>query len=676
MASISSVGIGSGLDLSGLIENLVNAERAPVQNTLDRQQNRFTTELSGVGIFRGAISSFQSSLSGLSDPDSYSTRSSSNTNSSALSASITNDAAVGSYNIDITNLAEKHSLASTSFASTDDIVGEGTLQIRFGTITGPGFTSFAPDANSTSQSIVIDSTNNTLSGLRDTINEGDFGVNASIINDGSGYRLTFESKVTGESSAMEISVTDTGDGIHDDNQGLSRLAFNTTTTQMTQTRAAEDAALIVNGIPVTSSSNTLSNMVDGVTLSLLEETAGTPLTLNISENTSEISNSIKSVVEAYNTMIGSLNDLNQAGPEGTEAGILVGDTVLRSFITNVRSQMTGTVDGLTGSITALSTIGIKTQLDGTLKIDDAEFSSAINENPAGAFALFAPIGQINDSGIALTDYTDNTVSGSYADNITQLATQSQLDGGTGLSLPITIDADNDNLTFKVDGLSTGTLSLTHGSYTTGADLAIELQLQINSASAIKDSDSSVSVSYDTTNNGFVITSNKYGSDSLVEVTSVDTNTTTELGFSVLSAGAGLDVAGTIGGNAASGDGQSLTSIGGGSNGLSIDVTGGAIGARDNIQFTRGLVENLNSLLSSYLDNDGILSAKEDGINGSLDQIAVDRENLERRIEALETRLLSQFTALDILVSQFQSTSDYLTGQLAALPGSGQLLNDN
>jgi flagellar hook-associated protein 2 len=220
------------------------------------------------------------------------------------------------------------------------------------------------------------------------------------------------------------------------------------------------------------------------------------------------------------------------------------------------------------------------------------------------------------------------------------------------------------------------LSLTHGSYTTGADLAIELQLQINSASAIKDSDSSVSVSYDTTNNGFVITSNKYGSDSLVEVTSVDTNTTTELGFSVLSAGAGLDVAGTIGGNAASGDGQSLTSIGGGSNGLSIDVTGGAIGARDNIQFTRGLVENLNSLLSSYLDNDGILSAKEDGINGSLDQIAVDRENLERRIEALETRLLSQFTALDILVSQFQSTSDYLTGQLAALPGSGQLLNDN
>jgi flagellar hook-associated protein 2 len=311
-----------------------------------------------------------------------------------------------------------------------------------------------------------------------------------------------------------------------------------------------------------------------------------------------------------------------------------------------------------------------------LKIDDAEFSSAINENPAGAFALFAPIGQINDSGIALTDYTDNTVSGSYAVNITQLATQSQLDGGTGLSLPITIDADNDNLTFKVDGLSTGTLSLTHGSYTTGADLAIELQLQINSASAIKDSDSSVSVSYDTTNNGFVITSNKYGSDSLVEVTSVDTNTTTELGFSVLSAGAGLDVAGTIGGNAASGDGQSLTSIGGGSNGLSIDVTGGAIGARDNIQFTRGLVENLNSLLSSYLDNDGILSAKEDGINGSLDQIAVDRENLERRIEALETRLLSQFTALDILVSQFQSTSDYLTGQLAALPGSGQLLNDN
>lgn len=669
MAGISSLGIGSGLDLSGLVENLLAAEREPVENTIARQQNRLTTELSGVGIFRGAISSFRSSLAGLQDYDSYSTRSYSNPKSSALGVSISNDAAVGSYAMDITNLAEQHSLASSAFTSIDSVVGTGTMEIKFGTITGPGFTSFSTDSASTIQTITVDATNNTLSGLRDHINGGDYGVTASIVNDGSGYRLTLQSSTSGENAAMQVSITDTGDASDTDASGLSRLAYNASATNMTETQAAEDATLTINGIAITSKSNTLpSDTIEGVTFNLLEETDGTPFTLSVTNNTSSMSDAINTVVDGYNQMMETLNQLSSADVESGNTGALVGDSSLRGFTNTVRSLMTGAVTGLTGSITAISTMGITTQTDGTLSIDSSKFNQALSDNPEGAVALFAQVGKISDSNIEFDSFTDDSVAGSYEVNITQIATQAIMTGATGLSLPITIDDDNDNLSFYIDGVSTGSISLTQGSYTTGTDLATELQLQINSAEDLKEQGITVSVEYDTNNDGFVITSNKYGSSSKVEITSVDTNTTAAMGLSVSTATDGLNVAGTIGGNAASGDGQTLTSTEGDSNGLSINVTGGSLGDRGDLPFTRGLIESMDTLLGNYLDSTGILSSREDGLNDSLERLESERENLEVRLASMEARLIAQFSALDALVSNFQSTGNYLSQQLDSLPG--------
>jgi flagellar hook-associated protein 2 len=675
MAGISSLGVGSGLDLGGLVENLLNAERIPTQNSLDRQQQTLTTRLSGIGIFRGALSVFQSSLSGLEDPGNYKLRTFSNEKTSVMGVSVDDDAAVGSYRVDITNLAEKHSLASVAFASTDEVVGTGAIQIRFGTITGPGFSSFAPDSGSTTQTITIDSSNNTLDGIKNTINEGDYGVSAAIVNDGSGYRLTLESKNSGENAAMEITVTDTGDGVPTDEFGLSRLAYNASATQMTQTQAAEDATLLLNGLPITSRSNTLTETIEGVTLTLNEETDGTAFNLTVSENTRSISDSANKIVDAYNTMINSLNELAQAG-EGVQSGVLVGDSALRTFVSSVRSQVTSAVQGLTGSVTALSTIGITTQVNGTLAVDSARLNAALANNPTGAKALFAPVGQIADTGIEMDAYTTSTAPGVYDINITQLATRSQLTGATGLGLPITIDANNDDISLRIDGVSTGALQLTAGSYTTGADLATEIQLQINSASAIKSAGASVSVSYDTVNNGFVITSNRYGSNSQVEITAIDSNTTAQLGLSVIAATAGVDVEGTIDGVTATGDGQRLTATAGDAEGLSLLVSGGVTGNRGEIRFTRGLVERLDALISSYIDSDGILSAKEDGINESLEQVQEGRDNLEVRLAALQARLIQQFSALDALVANFQTTGNFLAQQINSLPGAGVLLNDN
>ena len=668
MAGIASLGVGSGLDLTNLVNTLVAAERAPVENSLNRRESSLSTELSGIGLMRSALDGFKSSLSTLSDSANFSTRNVSNNQSGALSVTASNEASVGQYNIEVTNLATSQSLASQAYTDPNEVVGTGTIQIRFGAITGPGFTSFTADPNKSIQTLNIDATNNTLAGVRDYINENEFGVTASIVNDGTGYRLTLLSESTGANSALELSVTDSGDGNNLDALGLSSLAFNASAANLVETQAAEDAAIKINGLVVTAATNTLTQVIEGVTLSLKEETAGAIANISISEDTSDLTNSIEELVEGYNSMMGTLRDLTNVDPEGNQAGILVGNATLRVYTSQIRSLLSSPIDGLSGSITALTDLGISTQLDGSLSIDETKFSNAIQDNPMGALALFAEVGQTSDNQVEFLASTDSTAVGTYALNITQLATRSVFNGASVLAFPQVIDADNDNFSITVDGTASGDLSITQGSYTTGAELAAEIQLQINSASAIADAGKGVAVSFDSANNRFNIESNSYGSQSKLSINSVDTNTAAQLGFSVLSGTDGVDVAGTIGGLAATGSGQTLTGSSGAATGLKVDITGGATGNRGSLTFTRGIMDELNGLLDAYLDGTGVLSAKEDGLKVSLDQISDEREALELKLESVEARLIAKFSALDALVARFQSTGNFLTQQLANLPG--------
>lgn len=669
MASISSLGVGSGLDLSGLVENLLAAERAPIENSLNRQQAKLVSDLSGVGLMKASLSGFQSSLSGVSNASSFSTRTISNNNTDALTASTDNTAEAGTYNIDINTLASSQSLASAAYSSTTDIVGTGTIQIRFGTITGPGFSSFAVNADKAIQNITIDATNNTLAGLKDTINDGDYGVTAAIVNDGSGFRLTLTSDDTGASNAMEISITDTGDANDTDASGLSALAYNALATNLTETQTATDASIAINGLAITSQTNTLTEVIEGVTLNLQETTVAS-LRLTVDESSAQLKKSIRDVVEAYNEMIVNLNDLSSVGSTTTQAGILFGDASLRNFTNGLFRVMTSPVDGLDGDITALSSIGITTQADGTLAIDEGRFSSVIDDNPVDAVALFAPLGQSTDSLINFNASTDSSIPGNYAVNITAIATQAVLNGGTGVN-NLTIDANNDNFTLSIDGISSGNISLTQGTYATATALAAEIQSQINSAGTISAGSKSVAVSYDGTNDRFVLTSDAYGSSSTIEITAVDTNSVADLGLSVATGTAGVDVAGSIGGVVATGSGQTLST----DNGLKIDVLGGTTGSRGSIGFSRGFIDDLNDLLDGYLDvTGGSLAAREDGLNASLENIADERIELDIRIDSIEARLVKQFTALDILLAEFQNTGNFLSQQINSLPGSGQLLN--
>ncbi len=678
MATISSLGIGSGLDLSSIVTGLVNAERAPTENRLSLKEQTITAKLSAFGALKSSLSLFQGSMSNLLSSSTYNLKSASLSDSSVFSTSVTSNADNGNYAVEVSALAKSHSIASnaaTAFADVNDYIGIGTLSIKFGT-TSTGPYSFTQDPSKATQTIEVSAANNntTLSGMKDYINNGDFGISAAIVNDGSGYRLTLTSDNTGASNSMEISVTGDADGNNTDNLGLSQLAFNAAAqSSMTQTVQAQDAALTINGLDITRDTNTVTGAIDGVTLNLLKADVGNIVNVSVSENIEDLSTGIQEFVEGFNGLTNTLSTLTSYDPETSTAGLLIGDSTVRGIGYQLRRIIGNSVSELSGNIRSLADIGIKTTQDGTLDLDMSKLNTALANYPDEVAALFTLQGRPSDSNIQYLSATDNTQAGNYAVNITNMATKAVYNGTAVNNL--TIDANNDAFTVKIDGVTSNSILLSQGVYADGYDLAAHIQAQINNDANIKASGVGVTVVYDEAINEFDISSLKYGAESKVEFISVDTNFSNDIGFAVGSGIDGTDVAGTINGVDASGDGQLLTSSEGSSQGLALLIESGATGDRGSVSFSRGIVTALQDIISNYVDSDGLISNKEDGLNSDLKDISVQREKLDTRVASLEQRLVAQFSALDSLISQFNTTSSFLTQQLANLPKPNSVGNN-
>jgi len=676
MASISSLGIGSGLDLSSIVSGLVAAERTPVENRLDAQDQSISTELSAFGVLRSSLSLFQGSLNSLRTDSIYNAKSVSNSDSSVFTTSATNNADIAAYNVEVSALARAHSLASnpaTAFTTVNDTVGTGTLSIRFGTTT-TGPYNFTPDTSKATQTITVSTANNntTLSGLRDYINANDFGVKAAIVNDGSGFRMTLLSENTGASNSMEISVSGDGDGNQLDNVGLSQLAYNASAqTSAIQTVAAQDAALKINGLDITRDTNTVTGAIDGVTMNLLKADAGNIVSVNVSEKNEGVTSAVEGFVEGYNGLVTTINSLTSFNASTTEAGILIGDFTVRSISNQLRSLMSSAVDQLSGNIRTLNDIGLKTQANGTLELDSAKFEAALAASPADIQALFTLQGRPQDADISYSNATSDTQTGNYAVNITAMASQGVFNGNVVNSL--VIDANNDNYNLSVDGITSDSIALTHSSFATADALALHIQAQINDDAKLKAGGVSVEVSYDSLNNKFAITSARYGSASKVIINSVDINSSNDLGLSAGAGTDGIDVSGTINGINATGNGQLLTSAGGDSKGLALLISAGSTGNRGSVSFSRGVAVTMDTLLDRFLETDGFIDNREDGLTRSQEDLVKARQDLNVRMDSLEARLVAQFSALDSLVSRFQSTSSFLTQQLSNLPEANTIL---
>lgn len=675
--AISSMGLGSGLDIRSLVDQLVAAERAPAQGRLDRRQARLQTQLSAFGSLKGALSGFRDQVKSLADIKLFGQMKATSSKSDVVGVSATTSAKVGSYQVEVSDLAQAQSLASQAFASTADVVGGGTLTFRFGTVTTDAatgdLTAFSQNAERATKNVAI-SAGSTLAQVRDAVNAADMGVQASIINDGSGERLVFSGKDSGAANGFLVDVTD-DDGAHADNAGLSRLAFNASASYSDRTRAGDDAKLTINGLSITRAKNEITDAIDGVTLNLSAITTGS-VSVDVSRDKTAVQGKIKSFVDGYNKLQQQITQLTKYDAENDRASVLTGNALVRQLNRSLRGLLTDPVGVLNGNaVSSLSDLGIVSNVDGTLGIDSSKLDKALNENFDEIGALFASAALVDDAvDVEYLSSNAKTEAGNYAVNITQLATQGKYVGGALSSdpavTPIVIDGSNDNFTLKLDGIESGQISLTQGSYSSGSDLAAELQARINGDSKLQGAGVSLKVSYDATNNRFEILSESYGADSKVQILTAEAGLTTSLGLVVAEGTAGVNVAGTIGGRAAEGDGRKLIGSGA-AEGLKLRITGSGVGDRGSVTFSRGILSDIEGFLSSYLDSEGVLAGTTETLEGQLKEIRGDREALSRRMESVQARLLAQFTAMDVLVGQLNQTSSYLGQQLANLPKIGE-----
>lgn len=672
---ITSAGIGSGLDIESLVSQLVAAEGQPQRIRIDRREAQLQTTLSAVGTLKSELASFQNAVSGLSSLSAFQATKAEVGDKDLFTASATAEAAAGTYSVEVQQLAQAQKIASKTFADSHTAIGTGTLSFQFGTYES-GTNTFTANPKKTPQSVTIDAAHSSLSGIRDAVNEADIGVSASIVNDGTGDRLVFTSKDMGAANSLKIIVSD-GDGADPadnvDDDGLSQFAYEPTAAigngkNLTETVAAQDARLLVDGLTITRPGNTVGEVIEGVTLDLKSAELGSPTTLTVASDEAAINKSVNSFVTSYNGLLETLNSLSSYNPETKERGALLGDASLRGIENRIRRIISDAVTGLSGSYRALADIGITTQRDGTLALEASKLQSAIENDPESIARLFAVGGKASDSLVRFVEGTEATEAGEYEVNVSQLATQGKYTGSAVGNFPITINADNDEFALKVDGSEIGTISLAQDTYASGAELAAELQGRINSNSKLGEAGGSVTVEFVTDH--FEITSSRYGSTSNVEILSLDpspTGTTAQtLGLTVKSGNAGVDVAGTIGGQAATGSGRFLTGSSG-AEGIKLEILGGATGNRGSADFSRGITAQLDVFLEQTLDSDGFLDSRIDGLNDRITDLDDKREVLGQRLEALEQRYRTQFTALDSLLGQLRTTSDFLSQQIAILP---------
>ena len=284
---ITATGVGSGLDIDGLVSQLMAAERAPMDRRLLKRESNITSDISALGSLKSALSDFKGNLASVNSLSTYQQRNATNSNTDALTVAPSASAALANYSVSVEGLAAAQSVAVRStFIAPSSEVGTGTLTFTFGTTgytpdTGnpannanDTYDSFVAKAGVSTKTVTISNADSSLSGVRDAINRANIGVSAAIVNDGSGYRLVMTSDATGADNSVEISVADTGDGNNTDNNGLSRLAFNSSvgTTNAYQTVAAADAAFTVNGLSLSSDSNVVANALDGLTVTLKQKT--------------------------------------------------------------------------------------------------------------------------------------------------------------------------------------------------------------------------------------------------------------------------------------------------------------------------------------------------------------------------------------------------------------------
>lgn len=350
-SSITSSGLGSGLDVDAIVTKLIAADRSAQDTRLDTNKAKAEVQISALGTLKSAMSTLQNALTKLTSGGDLGKRTVASSDNSILVATAAKAAQPGQTQVEVLALARAHKLGSGAFASTSALVGEGDMTFTVGS------NSFTVSASATT----------TLAQLRDAINgaSGNVGVGATLVAEDGGTRLVLTAKNTGTANAIGVS---------------SALA------SFSDLQTATDAQIKVDGYTRTSAYNHIANVVDGVSIDLGRAAVGTKVTLSVAADDAAASAAVSGFVEAYNSLIGTYATLTAYNASKKEAGALMGDAGLRSASQAMRTMLSASVDA--GRFDTLSDIGITTNVDGTLKLDAATLAGALGQDNASIQKLF------------------------------------------------------------------------------------------------------------------------------------------------------------------------------------------------------------------------------------------------------------------------------------------------
>ncbi|WP_337010456.1 flagellar filament capping protein FliD [Pantoea sp. AS142] len=410
MATISTLGIGSGLDLSTILDSLQTAEKTAL-TPISTQQTAYTAKLSAYATLKSSLSTFQTANTKLNSADLF-TATTATSSSSAFSATTSGSTVAGTYSISVSQLAQAQVLTSSVQSSNTAALGDSSVASRSIAITLK---------DGSSKSVTLSSDQTSLTGMRDAINGANAGVTATIIkvSDGS-FRLSMSANETGSDNAVST-IAVTGD---DTLQGIVGYDASASSNAMTQSVTAQNAKLTVNKVEIENSSNKISDALEGITLNLTALTTGDQ-SLTITKDTSKASSAISTWVDAYNTLLDQFNTLTKytkvdtnTATQDSSNGALLGDSTLRTIQTQLKSMLTNAQSS--SSYKSLGQIGVTTDpTTGSLKMDATKVSAALDKDIAGVKEMI--VGDGKTTGIT-TNIATNITGWLSTQGIVQTAT--------------------------------------------------------------------------------------------------------------------------------------------------------------------------------------------------------------------------------------------------------------
>ena len=644
MAIISSTSSGttsiggliSGLDIESIVAKLSEVENRVVQ----RYQTQQTTLAAKQAAFQnanlrlGALKSASAKLSGATFFSTFSATA----DDSSVTASSGSGATAGEYQLTVGTVARAHQVLSQSYTDvTATRLGTGTF-----TVTSGG----------QATAITLDSSNNTLGGLRDAINAANTNVRASIVQDGdSSYRLLVSSKNTGTANSLTISSTLAGG----------------TAPGLTDLQTAQDATLTLGSgaaaISITRSNNSIRDLIPGVTVNLTTASAGKAVTVTVAQDKETITKGVQDFVDQYNNTLDFLNAQFKFNADSSTGGTLIGDFTLQGIQNKVQTIFSAAVSGLGGSVNSLVDLGITTAADGKLSLSTTKFQEVLAADPSSVASVFALTGKSSNAAIQFVGATENTVAQgvAYAVNITQAAKQSRVTSGvaqTGV-----LDAAE---TLTVNGTA---ISLSAGM--TQADVVTAINSRANTTGVIARATAADGTGTGTNLSFFAVGYGSKGKVSVVSDLSNGAGITSGIGnvtATEVSTGGeggagtgevGLDVAGTINGEAATGSGQTLIGAIGNANteGLSLIITSETTGALGTIQVYGGAAHAANKTLAEITDStDGVIATETQSLEDRSKGIQEIIERLQATNASNTDRMRKKFNAMEVVLSRLQSQS--------------------